>query len=146
MASHSSSAAQNGVCVQAVHAGLNYAFAAFNSAGAKTPFSYSVSDDIKMLNMPRNAEIVAVYIGGIADDGNLGFSIGDPGSATRYGNPAPSLSATALGLGWCTNGAVGFTYSISDDQTTWPLTLTLQNATSVTGSLSVHVGVIWRKK
>jgi hypothetical protein len=143
MASVSSSMAQNGVCVQAVHAGVNFAFVGYNSSGLKTPFSMSVSDAIVMLNMPRNARVIAAYLGGITDDGNLGLSLGDPGSATRYGTQ--SVSATAIGVNWFDTGAAGFTYSISDDQTTWPLTLTVQDATSVTGSLSVHVGVLWVK-
>ena len=129
---------------QAVHAGNNYQFAAYNSGGNKTPFSGSVSDAIVVMNMPRNAQIIAAYIGGWTDDGNMGFSLGDPGSTTRYGGPL-TISGTSLGLAWFTNGAVGFTYSISDDQSAWPLTLNLQNATSVSGSVSVHVGVIWKK-
>ena len=144
MATVSSSAAQNGVCVQAVHAGVNFAFAAYNSGGNKTPFSGSVSDAIVMLNMPRNAKIIQAWIGGWSDDGNFGFSLGDPGSTTRYGGPL-SISGTAIAKSIFTNGAEGFVYSISDDQTTWPLTLNLQNATSVSGSISVHVGVIWKK-
>jgi hypothetical protein len=143
MASVSSSMAENGVCVQAVHAGVNFAFAAYKSAGLKTPFSMSVSDAIVMFNMPRNSKVIAAYIGGIADDGNLGFSLGDPGSSIRYGTQ--SVSATAIGVNWFDTGAAGFVYSISDDQTTYPLTLNLQDATSVSGSLSVHVGVMWIK-
>jgi hypothetical protein len=128
---------------QAVHAGLNFAFAAYNSAGLKTPFSGSVSDSIVMLNLPRNAEIVMAYLGGITDDGNMGFSLGDPGSNTRWA--AVSISSTALGMVFY-QGPTAYTYSVSDDQNTFPLTLHLQNVTSLSGSLSVHLGVIWRKK
>jgi hypothetical protein len=143
MASVTSSLAQNGVCVQAVHAGVNFAFASYASTGLKTPLSMSVSDAIVMFNMPRNAIVIGAYLGGITDDGNIGFSLGDPGSNTRYGTQ--SLSATAIGINWFDTGAAGFKYSISDDQTTWPLTLNLQDITSTTGSLSVHVGVLWVK-
>jgi hypothetical protein len=143
MAQVSSSAINSNQVVQSVHAGLNFAFVGYNSAGLKTPFSGSVSDSIVMLNLPRNSRIVAAYLGGITDDGNMGFSLGDPGSNTRYGTA--SISATALGVVWFSGGAAGFTYSLSDDQTSYPLTLHLQNVTSLSGSLSVHVGVIWQK-
>jgi hypothetical protein len=143
MADLSSSVAQNGVVVQAVHAGVNYAFAAFNSSGAKTPFSMSVSDAIVMMNLPRNSRIIAAYLGGIADDGNIGFSLGDPGSNTRYGTK--SISATALSHVLFDGGAQGFAFSVSDDQTSYQLKLHVQNITSVTGSLSVHLGVLWVK-
>lgn len=143
MAEVSSSVAENGKVVQAVHAGVNYAFASYNSSGAKTPFSMSVSDDIVMMNLPRNSRIIACYLGGIADDGNIGFSLGDPGSNTRYGTK--SISATALSHILFDGGVQGFAYSVSDDQTFYPLKLHVQNITSTTGSLSVHVGVLWVK-
>ena len=143
MAEVSSSVANTGQ-VQAVHAGVNFAFAGYNSSGLKTPFSMSVSDSIVMMRLPRNASIIAAYLGGITDDGNIGFSLGDPGSSTRYGTA--SISATALGVGWFTGGATNFAYSVSDDQNTYPLTLNLQNITSISGSLSVHVGVLWIKR
>jgi hypothetical protein len=128
---------------QAVHAGLNFAFAAYNSSGLKTPFSGSVSDSIVMLTLPRNSEIVYAYLGGITDDGNMGFSLGDPGSNTRWGTA--SISSTALSMAFF-QGATAFAYSASDDQNSYPLTLHLQNVTSLSGSLSVHLGVVWRKK
>jgi hypothetical protein len=40
---------------------------------------------------------------------------------------------------------MGFVFSVSDDQSSYPLSLSLQNATSVSGSMSVHVGVLWVK-
>jgi hypothetical protein len=138
-----SSSVANGAVVQSVHAGLNYAFAAYNSSGAKTPFSGSVSDSIVMMKLPPRSRIVAAYLGGITDDGNMGFSLGDPGSNTRYGTA--SISSTALGVVWFTGGAANFAYSVSDDQPSYALTLHLQNVTSLSGSMSVHVGVIWQK-
>jgi hypothetical protein len=140
MAQVTSSVANRGV-VQAVHAGVNYAFASYNSSGTKTPFSMSVSDSIVMMKLPRNSRIIAAYLGGIADDGNIGFSLGDPGSNTRYGTK--SISATALSHVLFNAGAQYFGYSVSDDQTNYSLTLHLQDITSTTGSLSVHLGVEW---
>lgn len=141
MATHSSSVANRGV-VQAVHAGLNYAFASFNSGGTNTPFSRSVSDAIVMMNLPRNSQIIAAWLGGATVDGNAGFSLGDPGSNTRHGTG--SISATTRQMQQL-DAAAGFTYSLSDDQTSYPLTLNLQSTTSSSGSLSVHVSVIWKK-
>jgi len=143
MATYSSSVA-NGAVVQAVHAGLNYAFASFNAA-AIANFSGSVSDSIVMMKLPRNSRIVAAYLGGITDDasGNAGFSLGDPGSNTRHGTI--SISGTRLGCNWFTGLSPNFGYSVSDDQTSYPLTLHLQNVTSMSGSTSVHLGVIWQK-
>lgn len=142
MATHSSSAAQNGVVVQAVHAGANYAFSSFKSTGSNTPFSRSVSDAIVMLNMPRNAKIIAAWLGGFTPDGNAGFSLGDPGSNTRHGTA--TISATARQMQQF-DAATSFVFSVSDDQTSWPLTLNLQSTTSTSGSLSVHVAVLWIK-
>ena len=138
-----SSSVANGPIVQAVHAGVNYAFASFNSAGAKTPFSMSVSDSIAMMKLPRNSKVIACYLGGLADDGNIGFSLGDDGSNTRYGTK--SISATALSHVLFNAGAQYFGYSVSDDKTFYTLTLHLQDITSTTGSLSVHLGVEWIK-
>ena len=138
-----SSSVANGPIVQAVHAGVNYAFASFNSAGAKTPFSMSVSDSIAMMKLPRNSRIINCYLGGIADDGNIGFSLGDPGSNARYGTK--SISATALSHVLFDGGVQGFAFSVSDDQTSYTLALHVQNITSTTGSLSVHLGVLWVK-
>jgi hypothetical protein len=142
MAQHSSSVA-NGPVVQAIHAGLNYAFSSYNSAALSGGFSGSVSDSIVMMKLPPRSRIVAAYIGGITDDGNMGFSLGDPGSNTRHGTT--SISATALGCNWFTGLNANFAYSVSDDQSNYALTLHLQNVTSMSGSLSVHVGVIWQK-
>lgn len=142
MATLSSSVANRGV-VQAVHAGVNYAFASFNSGGSNTPFSRSVSDAIVMFNLPRNSKVIAAWLGGATVDGNAGFSLGDPGSNTRHGTL--SISATtrqAIPFG---EFVQGFVYSLSDDQTSYPLTLNLQNTTSTSGSLSIHVGLIWVK-
>lgn len=142
MAGHSSTNVNAGLTPQAVHAGANFAFATFNSAGNKTPFSRSVSDTIHILNMPRNAKIIAAWLGGFCQDGNVGFSLGDPGSATRYGTK--SISATTV-QNAPFDSPMNFVFSVSDDQTTYPLSLTVQNATSASGSLSVHVGVLWVK-
>jgi len=142
MTAHSSSVTARGP-VQTVHAGVNFAFASFNSAGLKTPFSGSVSDSIVMMYLPRNTKIVGAYLGGITDDGNMGFSLGDPGSNTRHGTA--SISSTALGQTPFTGLAANFAYSVSDDQNEYPLTLHLQNVTSLSGSLSVHVGVYFQK-
>jgi hypothetical protein len=142
MAQHSSSVA-NGPVVQAVHAGLNYAFASFNSPALAGGFTGSVSDSIVMMKLPPRSRVVAAYIGGITDDGNMGFSLGDPGSNTRHGTT--TISATAIGCNWFTGLNANFAYSVSDDQTNYSLTLHLQNVTSMSGSLSVHVGVIWQK-
>lgn len=143
MAGHSSSVAQNGNVVQAVHAGVNYAFSSFKSGGTITPFSRSVSDSIVMFNLPRNAKIIAAWLGGNCQDGNCGFSLGDPGSNTRHGTL--SISATTLQAIPFAALAQGFVYSVSDDQTSYPLSLNLQNTTSASGSLSVHVGLLWVK-
>ncbi len=142
MAQVSSSVANTAV-VQCGHIGVQYAFAAYASTGLKTPFSMSVSDSIVMMYLPKNTRVIAAYLGGIADDGNIGFSLGDPGSNTRYGTL--SISATALGAGQFTGGAQAFAYSVSDDQNSYPLTLHLQNITSTSGSLSVHLGVFFQK-
>ena len=142
MATHSSSAAQGGVVVQAVHAGANYAFASFKSTGTNTPFSRSVSDAIVMMNLPRNAQIIAAWIGGFTPDGNAGFSLGDPGSTTRHGTG--TISATARQM-QPLDAATSFVFSVSDDQNSYPLTLNLQNTTSTSGSLSVHVAILWKK-
>lgn len=142
MATHSSSVANRGV-VQAVHAGVNYAFASFVSGGTNTPFSRSVSDAIVMFNLPRNSKVIAAWLGGATVDGNAGFSLGDPGSTTRHGTL--SISATTKQAIAFAELAQGFVYSVSDDQTSYPLTLNLQNTTSTSGSLSVHVGLIWVK-
>ena len=96
-----------------------------------------------MMKLPRNSRIVGAYLGGIADDGNIGLSLGDPGSNTRHGTA--SISATALGCNWFTGLAANFGFSVSDDQTSYTLALHVQNITSTTGSLSVHLGVIWQK-
>lgn len=142
MATHSSSVANRGV-VQAGTPGVNYAFASFNSAGTNTPFSRSVSDAIAMLNLPRNAKIIAAWLGGATVDGNAGFSLGDPGSNTRHGTL--TISATTRQAIPFTELAQAFVYSLSDDQTSYALSLNLQNTTSTSGSLSVHVGVLWIK-
>lgn len=144
MAQFSSSVSGRGP-VQCGHIGVQFAFAAFNSAGVKTPFSGSVSDSIVMMYLPKNTKIVGAYLGGITDDanGNAGFSLGDPGSNTRHGTI--SISGTAIGCNWFTGLAANFAYSVSDDQNTYPVTLHLQNATSFSGSLSVHLGVYFQK-
>lgn len=144
MAQFSSSVSARGP-VQTVHAGVNFAFASYNSGGVKTPFSGSVSDSIVMMYLPRNTKIVGAYLGGITDDanGNAGFSLGDPGSNTRHG--IASLGGTAQGCVPFVGLAANFAYSVSDDQSVYPLTLHLQNATSFSGSLSVHVGVYFQK-
>jgi hypothetical protein len=127
--------------VQCGHIGTMSAFAAYNSAGLKTPFSGSVSDSIVMMHLPKNTTIVAAYLGGITDDGNMGFSLGDPGSNTRFGTK--TISGTAVGL--VPFDTVNFAYSASDDQNSYPLTLHLQNVTSLSGSLSVHLTVFFKK-
>lgn len=142
MAGHSSSVANRGEIAQAVHAGANFAFVAFSSGGSNTPFSASVSDTIHVLNLPRNAKIIAAWMGGVVADGNRGFSLGDPGSATRFGTV--SISATARNQ-IAFDAPMGFVYSVSDDQNSYPLSLSLRNATSVSGSMSIHVGVLWVK-
>jgi hypothetical protein len=142
MAGHSTTNVNRGEVAQAVHAGANFAFATFSSGGNKTPFSRSVSDTIHVLNLPRNARIIAAWLGGMVQDGNAGFSLGDPGSATRYGTK--SVSATTVQQ-TAFEAPMGFVFSVSDDQTSYPLSLTLQNTTSVSGSMSIHVGVLWVK-
>lgn len=137
-----SSSVANGAPVQCGHIGVQSAFAAYNSSGTKTPFSMSVSDSIVMMYLPKNTTILQAYLGGIADDGNIGFSLGDPGSNTRWGTV--SISATALSH-VLFQGAAAFAYSVSDDQNSYPLTLHLQNITSTTGSLSVHLTVFFKK-
>lgn len=131
------------VLVQAAHIGMNFAYAAYSSGGNKTPFSRSVSDAIAMINLPRNSKIVWAYLGGNCQDGNCGFSLGDPGSTTRHGNA--TISATSQNQIWFTNVVPNFIYSVSDDQRSYPLTLNLQNTTSVSGSMSVHLAVAWVK-
>jgi hypothetical protein len=142
MAGHSTTNVNRGEVAQAVHAGANFAFASFKSAGNKTPFSGSVSDTVHVLNLPRNAKIIAAWLGGMCEDGNRGFALGDPGDATRYG--IRSVSATTVQQ-TAFSAPMGFVFSVSDDQTSYPLTLSLQNATSVSGSMSIHVGVLWVK-
>jgi hypothetical protein len=139
-----SSSVANRAPVQCGHIGVQSAFAAYNSSGNKTPFSMSVSDSIVMMYLPKNTKIVAAYLGGIADDGNIGFSLGDPGSNTRYGTK--SISATAMSHVLFDGGAASFAYSVSDDQNSYPLTLHLQNITSTSGSLSVHLTVFFQKQ
>jgi hypothetical protein len=143
MAGHSSSVAQNGNIVQAVHAGANFAFVNFKSGGTNTPFSRSVSDTINVFNLPRGAQIIAAWLGGATVDGNAGFTLGDPGSATRYGGPFTISATTRQAIPM--DAPVGFVYSVSDDQNSYPLTLTLLNTTSASGSLSIHVGLLWKK-
>ena len=142
MAGHSSSAANSGLVAQAVHAGANFTVVSFKSAASKNPFSGSVSDSIHMLNLPRNAKIIAAWLGGMCQDGNMGFSLGDPSSNTRFGTK--SISATTVQQAPF-EAPIGTVFSVSDDQSSYPLTLHLQNATSVSGSMSVHVGVLWVK-
>jgi hypothetical protein len=142
MAGHSSSVANRGEVAQAVHAGANFAFVSFKSGSSKTPFSGSVSDTIHVLNLPRNAKIIAAWLGGMCQDGNMGFALGDAGDATRYG--IKSISATTVQQ-TAFSAPMGFVFSVSDDQSSYPLSLSLQNATSVSGSMSVHVGVLWVK-
>jgi hypothetical protein len=137
-----SSSVANGAPVQCGHIGVQYAFASYNSAGTKTPFSQSVSDSIVMMYLPKNTRIIAAYLGGIADDGNMGFSLGDPGSNTRYGTK--SISATTLSHVLFDGGVQAFAYSVSDDQNSYPLTLHLQNITSATGSVTVQLGVLFQ--
>ena len=143
MATFSSSVADNGLIVQSVHAGMNFSFAAYSSGGNKTPFSRSVSDAVVMMNLPRNARIAFAYLGGMVQDGNAGFSLGDPGSTTRHGTL--SVSATSKNMIIFTDLVPNFIYSVSDDQRSYPLTLNLQNTTSVSGSMSIHLGVFWNK-
>lgn len=143
MATVSSSVAEAGRVVQSLHGGLNYAFASYTSGGSNTPFSRSVSDAIAMFNLPRNSRVVAAWLGGATVDGNAGFSLGDNGSTTRHGTL--TISATTRQAIPFAELAQGFRYSVSDDQTYYTLTLNLQNTTSVSGSLSVHVGLIWQK-
>jgi hypothetical protein len=144
MTQYTSSVANRTELPQAVHAGLNYAFASFNSA-AFANFSASVSDSIVMMKLPPRSRIVSAYIGGLTDDanGNMGFSLGDPGSNVRHGTQ--SISGTAIGCNWFTGLNANFAFSVSDDQTNYALTLHLQNVTSASGSTSVHLGVIWQK-
>lgn len=143
MAQLSSSVANRGP-VQAGTPGVNFAFASFASGGSKTPFSGSVSDSIVMMKLPRNAQIIAAYLGGMCQDGNMGFSLGDPASNTQHGTK--SISATSLGTGWFEGVKAGSVFSVSDDQNTYALTLHLQNVTSLSGSMSVHLGVLWIKR
>ena len=140
MASHSTSLANQ--VGQAVHAGCNFTFVAFKSDGSKTPFSRSVSDAIVVMNLPRNAQIITAWLGGMVQDGNAGFSLGHAGSLTAYGTR--SVSATTLNQ-IAFDAPMGLVVSVSDDQNFYPLTLTLQNTTSVSGSMSIHVGVLWKK-
>ncbi|MEK1929839.1 MAG: hypothetical protein AAAC47_08620 [Pararhizobium sp.] len=142
MAGHSSTNVNAGQTPQAVHAGANFAFASFSSGGNKTPFSRSVSDTIHILNMPRNAKIIAAWLGGNCQDGNCGFALGDSGSATRYGTR--SVSATTLQQ-VAFDVPMNFVFSVSDDQTSYPLSLSLRDTTSASGSMSIHVGVLWVK-
>jgi hypothetical protein len=143
MAGHSSSVAQGGNIVQAVHAGANFAFVNFKSGSSKHPFSGSVSDTINVFNLPRGAQVIAAWLGGATVDGNMGFTLGDSGSATRYGGPFTISATTVQQLPL--QAPMGFVFSVSDDQNSYPLTLTLQNATSVSGSVSIHVGILWKK-
>lgn len=138
-----SSSVANGAPVQCGHIGVQYAFASYNSAGLKTPFSGSVSDSVVMMYLPKNTRVIAAYLGGITDDGNMGFSLGDPGSNTRYGTK--SISATALSHVLFDGGVQAFAYSVSDDQNSYPLTLHLQNVTSMSGSMTVNLGVLFQK-
>ena len=140
MASHSTSLANQ--VGQAVHAGCNFTFVSFQSGGNKTPFSRSVSDAIVVMNLPRNAQIITAWLGGMVQDGNAGFALGDPGSSTRHGTR--SVSETTLNQ-IAFDAAMGFVFSVSDDQNFYPLALTLRNTTSVSGSMSIHVGVLWKK-
>ena len=127
---------------QAVHAGCNFTFVAFKSDGNKTPFSRSVSDAIVVMNLPRNAQIITAWLGGMVQDGNAGFALGQPGALTAYGTR--SLSATSVNQ-IAFDAPMGSVFSVSDDQNFYPLTLTLLNTTSVSGSMSLHVGVLWKK-
>lgn len=137
-----SSSVANSAPVACAHTGVQYGFAAYNSAGLKTPFSMSVSDSIVMMYLPKNTRVIAAYLGGITDDGNIGFSLGDPGSNTRYGTK--SISATAMSHVLFDGGVQNYAYSVSDDQNSYPLILNLQNITSISGSLSVHLGVLFQ--
>lgn len=143
MATVSSSVAENGVVVQAVHAGVNYAYALYNSGGNKTPFSMSVSDAIAMMNLPRDSYIIAAWLGGICADGNRGFSLGDPGSTTRHGTKSISATYRNQIAFECDQNTK---YSVSDDKQSYALTLNLQDATSVSGSMTVELGVLWIKR
>jgi hypothetical protein len=142
MATVSSSVANAGV-VQSLISGVNYAFASYKSGGSNTPFSRSVSDAIAMFKLPPRSKVIAAWLGGATVDGNAGFSLGDPGSTTRHGTL--TISATTRQAIPFADLVQGFAYSVSDDQQSYEIRLNLQNTTSTSGSLSVHVGLLWIK-
>lgn len=132
MASYSSSAMST-VAPGRVY-GSNFRYAAYSGT-----FSASVSDDISMMRLPRNAVIENIIVGGTVAATAATLQIGDDaGSKTRYGTVSLSNAATTT---WNINAGINYHYSLSDDDKEVTLLLTASANTSASGSCSIHMGV-----
>lgn len=101
-------------------------------------FSASVSDEIQMLKLPRNAVVEQVFVAGNVAATAASLQVGDDaGSKTRYGTA--SLSNVAA-LYTAFVGA-NYHYSLSDDDASVTLLLTASANTSASGSCSLIMGV-----
>lgn len=135
MAAVSSSQMATNIVPRASVWGVQSAFAAYSGA-----HSTSVSDEIQMLRLPRNAIVDMVRVGGNVGVAGLSYNVGDDaGSKTRYG--VISLSAATLTV--TAIQGLDYHYSLSDDDREVTMLLTLATAASATASVSVHMQVLY---
>ena len=115
--------------------GSNFAYVCYTGL-----FSASTSDEIQMLRLPRNAVIEQLFVGGNVAATVASLNVGDDaGSKARYG--IASLSNASAQSPYVNNVAVGYHYSLSDDDPEVTILLTSAGNTSASGSCSIHMGV-----
>lgn len=114
--------------------GSNFAYGSYSGT-----LSASVSDEIQMIRLPRNAVVEQVVVGGTCAATAASFLVGDDaGNKSRYGTVSLSNAATTT---WANNAGMNFAYSLSDDDRSVTLLLTASANTSASGSASIHMGV-----
>jgi hypothetical protein len=132
MAAYSSSVAAT--VAQARVYGSNWAYAAYSGL-----FSASVSDEISMIRLPRNAVIEQIVVGGTVAATAASLLVGDDaGNKSRYGTVSLSNAATT---NFSNPSGINYHYSLSDDDQSVMLLLTASANTSASGSCSIHMGV-----
>lgn len=136
MAAYSSSAMPSAVVPVARYYGQQTKFVCYTGT-----FSASVSDEIQMLKLPRNAIVDRVYVGGNVAATVASLLVGDDaGSKSRFGTV--SLSNAAAPLLVLPNG-LDYHYSLSDDDQFVTILLTASAQTSASGSCSINMQVVY---
>lgn len=134
MANYSSSANATTKVPLARTYGSNWAFGAYSGT-----FSASISDQIEMVRLPRNAVVEQIVVGGTVAATAASLLVGDSASKSRYGTV--SLSSAASAQPWVNVTGVDYHYSLSDDVGAVSILLTASANTSASGSASIHMGV-----